>query len=197
MVPEEIERFQLTFEQLRAGKPSNDYEGHLLTRSGDRKLISWSSTALTADNGSVTHIIATGIDITERKRLERAVLEISAREQRRIGQTLHDDLGQHLTGVAFMTKVLQDRLAESSMAETADAEKIVVLVNEAIQKTRELARGLVPVVSEARGLMTPLERWAGEVSNVFRIGCRFECPEPIRTAMQAWRITCTTSRMRP
>ena len=48
----------------------------------------------------------TGIDITERKRMEKALLEISAREQRQIGQDLHDGLGQHLTGIAFMSKVL-------------------------------------------------------------------------------------------
>ena len=56
-------------------------------------------------------MIATGIDVTERKRLERAVLDISEREQRRIGQDLHDGLGQHLTGIAFMSKVLQQQLA--------------------------------------------------------------------------------------
>ena len=69
------------------------------------------------ERGEVAHIIATGIDVTERKRLERAVLDISSREQRRIGQDLHDGLGQHLTGIAFMGKVLQDRLAEASLRE--------------------------------------------------------------------------------
>jgi signal transduction histidine kinase len=127
----------------------------------------------------VTHIIATGIDITERKRLEKAVLEISAREQRRIGQDLHDGLGQHLTGVAFMAKVLQERLREASLGETAEAAKIVTLVNQAIQKTRELARGLLPVVSEAQGLMSALERWACEVSDLFHVSCRLECDEVI------------------
>ena len=63
--------------------------------------------------GACGYIIATGIDVTEQKRLEKAVLEISAREQRRIGQDLHDGLGQHLTGIAFMSKVLTGWLAES------------------------------------------------------------------------------------
>ena len=57
-----------------------------------------------------SHIITTGIDITERKRMERALLEISGREQRQIGQDLHDGLGQHLTGIAFMSKVLAQQL---------------------------------------------------------------------------------------
>ena len=87
-------------------------------------------------------MIATGIDITERKQLERAILEISEREQRRIGQDLHDGLGQHLTGIAFMTKVQEQKLKEKRLPYAADAAKIVKLVNEAINKTRELARGL-------------------------------------------------------
>ena len=114
-------------------------------------------------------------DISERKRLEKTILEISETERRRIGQDLHDGLGQHLTGVAFMGKVLEQRLAESSMAEAAEAAKIVKLVNESIKMTRDLARGLLPVVSEAHSLMSALEHWAGEVSELFHVVCRFEC----------------------
>jgi signal transduction histidine kinase len=127
----------------------------------------------------IRYIIATGIDITERKRLERAILEVSSSEQRRIGQDLHDGLGQHLTGIAFMSKTLEQKLADKSMPEAADATKIVRLVNEAIHKTRELARGLLPVHSDSLGLMTALQHWASEVEDLFQIACRFECDDPV------------------
>ena len=42
-------------------------------------------------------------EMIERKRLEKSILEISEREKRRIAQDLHDGLGQHLTGVAFLS----------------------------------------------------------------------------------------------
>ena len=129
--------------------------------------------------GTPAYIIATGIDITERKRLEQAILEISAREQRRIGQDLHDGLGQHLTGIAFMSKVQEQKLAEKGLPDAVDAAKIVRLVNEAINKTRELSRGLLPVVSESRGLMSALQQWAGEVQDLFGISCTFLCIEPV------------------
>jgi PAS domain S-box-containing protein len=118
-------------------------------------------------------------DITERKRLEKTILEISAREQRRIGQDLHDGLGQHLTGIAFMSKVQEQKLIEKGLAEAGDAAKIVNLVNEAIHKTRELARGLLPVVSDAHGLMSALQQWAGEVEDLFAVSCRFQCFTPV------------------
>jgi PAS domain S-box-containing protein len=118
-------------------------------------------------------------DISERKRLERTILEIGETERRRIGQDLHDGLGQHLTGVAFMGKVLADRLAELSSPEAAEAAKIVKLVNDSIKMTRDLARGLLPVVSESHGLMSALQHWAREVSELFHVSCRFECRDSV------------------
>src|SRR5277367_3524131 len=134
---------------------------------------------LPGDDGTPAYIIATGIDITERKRLEKAILEISAEEQRRIGQDLHDGLGQHLTGIAFMSKVQEQKLAEKGLAEAAEAARIVRLVNEAINKTRELAHGLLPVFSDAHGLMSALKRWAAEVEDLFDISCSLRIDEPV------------------
>ena len=52
-------------------------------------------------------------------------------------------------------------------------------MNEAIHKTRELARGLLPVVSDAQGLMSALQLWAAEVEDIFELPCRFECETPV------------------
>jgi PAS domain S-box-containing protein len=179
MVPEEVERFKTEFQELCCDHLPRDYESYMVTQAGVRRLIAWSTTVLPGNSGAPTYIIATGIDITERKNLEKNILEVSGREQRRIGQDLHDGLGQHLTGIAFMTKVQEQKLTEKSLPEAGDAAKIVKLVNEAIYKTRELARGLLPVVSDARGLMSALQQWAGEVEDFFGISCRFECPAPV------------------
>jgi PAS domain S-box-containing protein len=179
MVPEEVDRFQSVFQQLCMDQLPSDYEGYLVKRDGARRWIAWSSTVLPGNDGTPTYIIATGIDITERKHLEKTILEVSGREQRRIGQDLHDGLGQHLTGIAFMSKVQEQKLIEKSMPEAGDAAKIVKLVNEAIYKTRELARGLLPVVSDAQGLMSALQQWASEVEDLFGVSCRFQCFTPV------------------
>ena len=113
------------------------------------------------------------------ERLEGSLLEISAREQRRIGADLHDNLGQHLTGTAFMSKALQQRLEAQGLPEAFEAGKIVALVNEAIEKTRELSRGLVPVVAGADGLMASLQRLAREVEDLFSVSCQFVCDVPV------------------
>jgi PAS domain S-box-containing protein len=177
--PEEARRFKAMFAEMREGQLQKDYESDWVSRNGERHSIAWSGTSLPGDKGSPAYIIVTGIDITERKRLEQAILEISSREQRRIGQDLHDGLGQHLTGIAFMSKVQEQKLAEQGLPEAIDAAKIVRLVTEAINKTRELSRGLLPVVSESRGLMSALQHWAGEVQDLFGISCIFLCIEPV------------------
>ncbi len=178
-LPEEADRFKSAFELLRTDLLPQSHQTTWATRHGDQRLIAWTSTLLPGNGGNSGYIIATGIDITERKQLEKAILDISAREQRRIGQDLHDGLGQHLTGIAFMAKVHEARLAEKHSPETADAIKIVKLVNEAIHKTRELARGLLPVVSDSQGLMSALQLWATETENLFGVSCRFQCESPV------------------
>jgi PAS domain S-box-containing protein len=179
LLPEEADRFRTIFEVMRTDLLPQDYQSCWVTRHGDLRLIAWSSTLLPGSGDIANYIIATGIDITERKHLEKAILDISAREQRRIGQDLHDGLGQHLTGIAFMAKVHEAKLAEKKRPETNDAAKIVKLVNEAIHKTRELARGLLPVVSDAHGLMSALQLWAAEVEDLFGVSCRFQCETPV------------------
>jgi PAS domain S-box-containing protein len=179
LMPEEIDKFKDIFRQPNSGTLSGDNQTHWLTREGSSRLVTWSSTILAGKNGATSHVIVTGIDVTERQRLEKAILEVSAREQRRIGEDLHDGLGQHLTGIAFMSKVLESKLHEQTLPESYDAAKIVKLVNEAINKTRELSRGLLPVVSDAHGLMSALTRYAEEMQDLFRITCRFECESPV------------------
>src|SRR5207302_5968889 len=59
-------------------------------------------------------------EINERNRLERELLAVSEREQRRMGQDLHDGVCQELTGVAFMARVRAQRLAKQQMNEAGD-----------------------------------------------------------------------------
>jgi PAS domain S-box-containing protein len=172
-------RFRNIFEQLLAGGQAASFETRWTARDGGSRLICWSGAVLRGARGKPRHVILTGIDITESDRLKTAILDISARVERRIGQDLHDGLGQHLTGIAFMSKVLQQKLADQSEADAAAAGKIVSLVNQAINKTRELSRGLLPVVSDTRGLMSALEHLAREVEDLFGITCRFECAQPV------------------
>jgi len=156
---------------------SGEYEGYFKTQRGAPLIIHWSMSLLPTSDAAVRFIIATGVDRTETIRLKKAVLEISEREQQRIGRDLHDRLGEHLAGIAFLTKAHEQVLAARSLPEAAEAARIVRLVNRAIHKTRELARGLVPVLSESRSLTSVLQDRAAEVQDLFNVRCRIECDD--------------------
>ena len=123
----------------------------------------------------------TGIvrDISERKRLEQEILEISDREKRRIGQDMHDSLGQLLTGIGFKSKSLENKLAAKGVAEAATAKQIAELVTQAIMQARGLARGLQPVEPRPAGLMSALEELAINVRDLFKVSCTFRCPQMV------------------
>jgi signal transduction histidine kinase len=105
----------------------------------------------------------------ETRRLEQRILDISEDERRRFGQDLHDGLGQHLTGVAFLSKALQQRLAAQNRPETEDATKISKLVTESIGQTRSLAKGLAPVGLEDGGIHGALKQLAAAAADVYGI----------------------------
>jgi two-component system sensor kinase FixL len=111
-------------------------------------------------------------DITERKRLEQEILEISDRERQRLGQDLHDGLCQHLAGIELMSQVLEQKLAPKSKADAARVADIARHVRDAISQTRLLARGLFPVTLESEGLKSALEELAVNTEKIFGINCR-------------------------
>ncbi len=119
-------------------------------------------------------------DITERKGLEREILEISNREQRRIGHDLHDGVCQQLAAIAYRMDILGDQLKEQGVAESSEAERIGALVQEAMLQTRGVARGLFPVRLDECGLATALAEFADNTSHLFRLQCQFQGEDPVR-----------------
>ena len=119
-------------------------------------------------------------DVTERRALEHEIQEISEREQRRLGQDLHDGLGQSLTGIAFLAKVLQQKLQTNGVPEAEAAGNIATLLNEALSQTRRLSRGLCPVVLDTNDIETALEQLAENVRTMFSVSCELQCAPDIK-----------------
>ena len=113
-------------------------------------------------------------DITDRRTLEKEILSISDMERRRIGQDLHDGLGQMLTGIGLIARNLARKLEKSHPDIAEEVVEITDLIREADEFARGLARGLVPVDLEANGLVSALGRLAGGAERLFGIRCTFE-----------------------
>ncbi|MFH1723547.1 MAG: ATP-binding protein [Elusimicrobiota bacterium] len=120
--------------------------------------------------GKAAHLV-TLTDITDHKRLEGEILEVSRREQQRIGQDLHDGLSQHLIGISLMVKVLHQKLASLSSPQANDAAAIKVHVDHAVEQTRVLAKGLYPVDLQAHGLFPTLRELSAYSESLFGVSC--------------------------
>lgn len=124
----------------------------------------------------ITHWVATQRDVTERRHLERLVAEASALEQQRVARDLHDTLGQHLTGTAFLARSLAKRLhaADAALAGpyADEAVRVADLIKEAVVQTRALARGLFPVALQEGGLRDALEALCRSAHEVFGAQCK-------------------------
>jgi PAS domain S-box-containing protein len=131
--------------------------------------------------------------IEDRRRLEGEIIGISESERQRIAQDLHDDLGQQIAGVWFMSLSLQKNLEMSSSPEAGSAARIAGILGKALDLTRSLARGLHPVTSEPGGLVTALNELAARSSELFKIRCRVVCRSSVismhpTTATHLYRI---------
>jgi len=124
-------------------------------------------------------------DITGRKQLEREILEVSDREQRRIGHDLHDGLCQHLAGIEMMSRVLEKKLSPKFKDGAQRAADIARHVREGIGQTRALARGLAPVTLESEGLASALNEHAVNIEKIFGVRCRFDYKWPVAVHSQA------------
>ncbi|MEZ5324449.1 MAG: PAS domain S-box protein [Verrucomicrobiales bacterium] len=133
-------------------------------------------------------------DITVQKLLEQRTLEISEREQQRIGQDIHDDLCQQLAGIGCLVKVLEKQIGDLHQAGAQGLAQLGQMVTDANVRARGIARGLAPAVIENLGLQRALAELATQSQLVYDIECRLTCGEVVAevsqtVAVQLFRIT--------
>lgn len=146
------------------------------------------------------HYIAIRSDITPRKvaedewaRLERELLAISENERRRVGQELHDGVGQMLTGLSLRMQTLSRRLRNEGSALVANAEEIASQVSRVVNQVRQLSHGLAPVALDSTGLTNALRELATASDGLGGARCEFTGDEPAKlldptVSIQLFRI---------
>jgi hypothetical protein len=192
--PERVDEVQFNLDRVRSGVHIEHFETTRVRKDGRRIDVSLSISPIKDGSGNVIGASAIARDVTERKVMQREVLEIAAREQQRIGQDLHDGTGQELTGLAMMAERLSGDLAERSLPQAAAAERIVEGLEEALSHVRALSKGLVPVEVDGEGLMVALSDLAARTSERHAVSCVFECDQPVsigdnQTATHLYRLS--------
>jgi signal transduction histidine kinase len=158
------------FDALRKDGRIRNHEIECLTRSGETRTGVMSAEIIELwDEQCMLSNIA---DITDNKRLEKEIMDSTEKERKRIGQDLHDDLCPHLIGIEALVKVLNKKLGARSDQETLLTEKIRSLIRDAIDKARNLTRGLLPVYLVDHGIESSIQELAKQVREVYGVSCR-------------------------
>lgn len=117
-------------------------------------------------------------EILERKKMEKEILEVTHKEQKRFGSQLHDGLCQDLAGILMVVKSLTQKMEKGKSLDLADLKKVSDLLDGAVSQARDMARGLYPGDLEGNSLMYMLEELTSR-QDLSGVLCRFHCPEPI------------------
>lgn len=176
---EEAARSKMRLRDLAAGAESIASVMRLRTKSGEERIMEIISTAVRKADGEVDCIIATGTDITERRRLQQDVLRATEAEQARIGHDLHDGVGQSLTGLVALAESLEQKLAGNLHT---DAARIVAVLRDSVQSVRRLSHGMSPLAVRFQGLPEALHLLAETVRENFKTECTCDIDEKVGDA---------------
>jgi signal transduction histidine kinase len=137
-------------------------------------------------------------DRTAQKELEKEIANISTKERERLGQELHDGIGQQLTGLNMMAVSIKRSLANRNYPEAEQIDEMIDQLQKATKEARALSRGLMPVPVTPEGLRQALTLLARDVKKKTNIDCHFEAHdtgdiehqiEDRTVAMQIYQIT--------
>jgi two-component system sensor kinase FixL len=133
-------------------------------------------------------------DVSERRKLEWRLAESQVEERLHMARELHDEIGGHITGIGMLAQTLQTRLEEVGSPLAVKAEDLVKSIDEAHNRLRSVARGLMPVEAVPEGLTAALQNLAKQAETIHVISCQFQCDTPIHlvdmtAATHLFRIT--------
>ena len=173
--PEDLPRAKELFRKL-VGDPSAGLVTNAVVRNphddGTCRWLEFTGTSM-LDLPAVRGILLIGRDITERKQLEQRLTGLVNQEQHRIGQDLHEGLGQDLTGIALTIRSISTSLRRANPPNAAALEDVLQHVNQAIETVCTLAHGLAPVNRDRGGILFALQTLASQATTTFGVTVRF------------------------
>jgi two-component system, LuxR family, sensor kinase FixL len=123
---------------LESGKRETIEASLPLSRGG--RTVSMTKSLLVEPDGQ-RYIVVTVRDITDRKSIDDVRFGLGDADHR-LGQRLHDEVGQRLTGVALLLRAFIDRLDSIAPQEAENASAILKSLRETIGSIRDLSRDL-------------------------------------------------------
>jgi PAS domain S-box-containing protein len=145
------------------------FQGQILTKSGQEKIINWSNTLLRNPKGEVIGVTGIGEDITQRQAVEKLkdeFISIVSHELRTPLTSIRGSLGLLVTGIMDDEPAAMKRMIEIA---AIDTERLVRLVNDMLDLEKlemgkiSLAREWCNVADLVRRSLQSMESFAQEV----------------------------------
>ena len=148
----------------------------LRSADGTRKWLRVFAKTISTNSGG-ERILGVAEDISEEIRLAHALREATQHEQQRLGQEIHDGLGQELTGLAYLASSLAKAASGSDSTHANDLAALEKIANQAIQTCRNIARGVSPLTESRGSLVQALRHLVEGVAASGRMRIDFEAIE--------------------
>lgn len=157
MVPaEDHDLVSWMFSSLSAEQPILIYEHRVFDAAGKVRWVEWTDRAILDPDGAIIEYQSVGRDVTDRKELERHLLETVENERKRLAQELHDGLCQDLKSLEIDAVLLENRLRAQDAPAARRAAAIGGMANQTVRAAYDIVRDMLPVGRDARGLAPAL-----------------------------------------
>ncbi|MBN2038808.1 MAG: sensor histidine kinase [Spirochaetes bacterium] len=110
--------------------------------------------------------------LVETELLQREIMHIAEKERQRIGQDLHDGIGQNLTAVSFLLENIREKCKGCHDNTEDDLDEIEKLIRKSIVQSRSISKMLYPVEMNSNGLTAAIEEMISSFEKVFDVSCR-------------------------
>ncbi|HOR92746.1 MAG TPA: PAS domain S-box protein [Spirochaetota bacterium] len=160
--------FRNQLSHMKKTKATHIFETSIVMKDATERIVQWHARPV-YDADVFNYFMLIGIDMTEKKQLEKKILQANIDERNRIARDLHDGLGQHLAGIIFKTEMLRLKLKDEFSNEVPEIVEIQSMVHQAIEHTRLIAQGLSPVDLNNKGLHVSLQEIIADIDKNFKM----------------------------
>ena len=189
---------RVVLERLRrAVERGEPFSGEAINyrKDGGEYVVEWNIAPVFNQEGTLTHWVSAQRDVTERRDLERRLLQAAQDGRRQLATDLHDTVQQHLIATQMFLKGTAKAAGRAGAARIeAQLEEVDAMLKEAVQQVRGLSRGLEAVQQDEGGLMFALQELTRTTDRLEGVSCAFEYERPVligdgERAEHLYRIT--------
>jgi PAS domain S-box-containing protein len=163
--------------RISGNEETIEYEFSGVTKEGEKRLVRVHGTSISYKGNPA--VIGTVTDITDRRRLQRDLLEVQEEERRSIGRDLHDSISSQLSGAAMMAEAVRRQIDSECPSLDTNIEEVVDLIRDAGNRSWSLAQGLYPIHLDEIGLGAAIQSLTRQKGGGLDMQVSYEGPEEI------------------